>query len=202
MTDYLRDTFTETSDTVLSSHTPDTGGTWAEHASYATDATVIASEDRVAGGSDSLNSHYYWSTAMPVRNEHDVSCTVRFTQDTTNTYGAVCCRIDTGAITRIEIVGNPLANQWTLNEISAGSTIGSDIYDATIASNTNYIVRLVVIGNEAYGYIDGTLQMQRTLTTVTANGYVGMRVRLTARIDDFVARNVREPQNALMLGCG
>ena len=45
-TAFLNDTFTEASNTTLTSHTPETGGAWALQSGFATAMTVVGADDR------------------------------------------------------------------------------------------------------------------------------------------------------------
>src|SRR5688500_3918118 len=69
-TNFLNDTFTETSDINLASHTPELGGTWVDHtdAGYPDTFTVLGATDRIALNSVAGSGAYYNDVTPPSAN--------------------------------------------------------------------------------------------------------------------------------------
>lgn len=91
------DTFTDTSGTLLTAHTPDAGGSWTQHPSYATDTAVISSANRARPGTGpDTQALLYWS-GNPASPDYSVSADASYL--TATGFGGVIGRADTSVDT-------------------------------------------------------------------------------------------------------
>jgi hypothetical protein len=167
---FLNDTFTEGgANTVLSSHTPETGSTWVEHGSYADNCTIDAGNDLIfgaAGGDFCL----YYNDASPASADYSVEGYV-FVSANGGTYPGVAGRVATAANTMYRVYYDGADGRWELYKVVAGSStsIGTDYTQALTISQT-YVVKLEMIGTAIKVYIDSVERISATDGDISAAG--------------------------------
>src|SRR3990170_2485160 len=177
---FVTDTFTETSDTAIAAHVPDSGGTITQHPNFANGGTVIAAEDRARGNSTTASS--YW--------DYSVEGTGRVTAADSTYLPGIASRMSTTATTWLSLHISAVDNTLFLLEVSGGSISEQVTYATSFSLNTDYVLKLEVIGtgtNGAKGYLNGILRTQLTPNVVTAAGKAGVRLRQNGRIDNYSA---------------
>lgn len=186
---FVTDTFTESSDTALASHTPDSGGSWTEKWS-SSGATVVASEDKVRGDSDAASSIFYHS-ATPATAEYDVEATVRLVTGSDLGQPGILGRLDhtAGSVNYFIWRLSRFTFLAHLEEVVNGSIPNSATYSASPALNTDYALKLELRNgtNGIKGYLDGVNRCTLTAGTLTSAGRAGLSVRQYGRIDGFTA---------------
>lgn len=175
-TDFVFDTFTETSDITLASHTPETGGAITKHpdASYTSTFTVIGATDRVF--QNDISAYYY--AATPTSADYYVQADVVAISVTPTTNIGQCGHVNTTTNSMICVRVNLSNGAYELREIisGTGSTIGTSTTSFPTAGQTK-VVKLIFAsgGTTAAISVDGTVIISPTTISVTAAGKVGMR---------------------------
>lgn len=182
VTTYSNDTFTEGSDTALSSHTAETGGSWTRHPNFAATATVQASTDRVVG--DSGSTAIYYHAATPSNADYDVTATLRASDLSTGLPGVIG-RMNTSASTFYQAYISD-SSTLTLAAVVAGSTVASTTKSFSFSTNTNYTVTLRMRGTRIEVIINSQSIVGFTDSNITATGKAGLRTRDTGSVDNFV----------------
>lgn len=172
--DIITDTFVDTASTALTSHTSDSGHTWAAHSSSAGSAIVV-SPDRIQANSGTVLNY---SSTQPVSMDYDI-ITRMFCQSTTY-QGA-----GSGAMARMQIGSTDLyywryssALNWSIAEAvaGAGALIGNAYPDTLTASQT-YTVRFQVRGKTLKLFVDGVLRCVAIGSVAHPAGRPGIRGR-------------------------
>lgn len=186
---FANDTFTVSSDTTLTSHTPDSGGSWTLKWDT-TAGTVIASEDRVRGTSDSAPTLAYHS-ADPATAEYDVEATARFVTGSNNGNPAIIARAAVAGSLRNYLFAylTKAFSKALIQEVVNGAVPNQAEWTNTFAFDTDYALKLEVRdGSGACKFfIDGVQRAAITIGTLTDKGKAGFSVRLNGRIDNWVA---------------
>lgn len=175
---FLYDTFTESSDTALASHTPETGSSWAIGTSS---WTVYEATDEV-GVSAGLRG-YAWNAATPPSADYHVE--VNGKTDSTNAARQFGPRGRGTAYERtnansncyyVQLHGDAIV--YMFKEVAGTITqIGSSYTIPSFGSTTYYTVKLEMIGSAIATYIDGVSQITATDTAVTAANLAGLYFR-------------------------
>lgn len=181
---FLSDTFTETSDTALGSHTPEVGGTWTV---FAGAMTVIGSEDRVRGNSSSTSGVAY-NSASPASDQYDVEAVVRRTTSDANPLGGIYVRYDTAGPHYVQMYMSQPDSLLVMQEVQSGAVSESSTYSKTWTADLNYAFKIEARNgsNGVKGYLDGTQRVQITWSGGSTPGKAGVRARLYGRVDSVV----------------
>lgn len=173
--DFLYDTFTDSAGTLLSAHTPETGGAWARHTG-ATSTTIVISNANAArnGGGGFTN---YNNPATPPSAEYDIVANVKvWTHEgflgvggrgTANTYDGYYWGIDG--------TNSPNTIKLYKGVSGTGTEIGS--YSQTWSAGTTYNITLRITDAAKTVYIDGVQRINYTTANeVTGAGLVWVAV--------------------------
>ena len=192
---FANDTFTEpTIDTVLSSHTPDSGGAWVQHGSYTGVLTVSQATDRILGDGIALGVYYH--NASPATANYTVAADVVVSSNAAASYPGVTCRTSTSADTMYRGWYDQPNTRWVMDKIVAGGaavTLGTP-FTQTLSNSTTYNMVLRCDGDQISLNIDGgSVEIPAvTDTAIAAAGKAGV-FQLTASvadIDTFVATDI------------
>lgn len=185
----VQDTFTDTSATVLSSHTGETGATWTKHASFAGSA-AISSANRARN--NSANPTLYYASGTPATAEYNVEC--NFHVFTTAYFAGLVGRVATGAITFYEVYHT--AGTWYLRKRIAGAITQLQTYVQALNNGQTYTLRLEIKDATKKVFIDGIERMSDTDNSITAAGKAGVWYAggwsdsAGFHIDDFTVSNI------------
>lgn len=187
MTIIVSDTFTDTTGTDVSAHTPDidtVGGGWSDDGAN----TCEIKSNNI--GFSAANTSGWINTGVT---DHGASFDV-------NAGGAdnrwiVSARRNTalsGAETCYELNGQTGNNLLAfLSRVAGAGTIIGATIPYTLGASTTYDVELVVNGTSLEGFINGVSIGTRTSSTITTGTYAGVRHALytdsALRVDNFVA---------------
>lgn len=168
---FLNDTFTESTPAVLlSDHTPETGGTWTKHGSYADNINIYDTDDFVygAGGGD---VGLYYNTASPASADYSVSADIFVVNNANASYGGVAGRVVIGANTMYRAYYRQELTAWRLEKMVAGTptTLGSD-YTQSLTNSQTYTVKLEMIGTSIKLYVDGVERISATDSDIAGAG--------------------------------
>lgn len=171
--DFATDSFTDTNNTTLASHTPEVGGTITKHpdAAYTSTATIDSNELFPAG-----TTAYYYASSPP---SADYYVQVTFHALTLeNTSMGQCGHMDTTANTMVCIRNNN-GTSWELRQIitGTGSTLGTSTNQLPSAGQSK-VVKLVFAsgGTTAAVVVEGVTEISAQTISVTGAGKVGMRL--------------------------
>jgi len=178
-TEIVYDTFTESVNMALQSHTPDVGGAWVKWTINTTGATVIAANDYVIGD-DNGSTAGYFNQQSPASNDYNVIADVYVIygnpgyvgvlgRGTGNTFYSV--HYSTGI--------------WYLNKVIDG--VGTDLdthYDTSVEDNW-VTIKLELRDAAKKVYLNDIEILSSNDDSITQVGYGGFRVRATSRVDNF-----------------
>jgi uncharacterized delta-60 repeat protein len=198
------DTFTESSDTALTSHTPDIGTGWTEvfdDTTPGTNAQVIASRDIVqAGDGDETNTgQAYTAQPDPTSVDQAISITLSALETDNNTkpVGIFGRRTDNDNFYYVRILpnGHDTYDTVELWKMVSGTPTSLGSYDATLAANT--VIKLEIRDASKKVYVDGTERISSSDNTLTGAGTWGLffgnyngtggNCRTTWDLDNFLA---------------
>lgn len=172
MPGFVEDSFTDTSGTVLSSHTPNIGGTWTKHGSYTGDMN-ISDANRLRMGSGTASRCFYNSTD-PAGAEYDLECIDRVITAANNAFG-MAGRIATGANTMYMMRYQQSTGNWQLYKIVTGTATLLGEFTQARTSSTESTVKLEIRDATKKVYIDGVERISSTDNAITAAGKAGFR---------------------------
>lgn len=183
MAEFASDTFTEGSDTALSSHTPDVGGSWVHNTSS---LTVIAATDHVTGDSAAATATAYIDSA-PGDNDLDISCDID-TNSQAQKRGGVVAYAAVGASTWDGYVGFNVNGTRRLDEVlnNAFSTLASE-------SQANENATFLLQTRPAHGsvkqelFVAGVSELQADDATYATFARAGIICRSGEILDNFSA---------------
>lgn len=212
MADFVSDSFTDTSNTVLSSHTGETGATWTQHPAFTADVWRItnANRSRPANG---VGGYYASGTAASA--ECDITWDLYTVTDTG--FIGVFARFDldnpaTAGYHMRYLSGG--SDKWSLIEIVEGTWTEIGSYPEAISNGVTKSVLFECRNAYKRVWVDGVLRIDRPNNSVTQVGYVGVRGSNNAddhttgvHLDNFVATDVggggaKYPSSLLLCGVG
>jgi hypothetical protein len=173
---FLSDTFSEpTINTVLSSHSAETGGAcWVEHGSYTDDLSVSEANDRITALAGADFGLYYCSVA-PASADYEVVGDIYVVSNLAAGYPGVVGRVNTAADTMYQVYYDQVDGQWELYEVVAGVSTARGTYTQALSNSTTYALKLEMIGTTVKVYIDGgAAVITDTTGTITATGRAGV----------------------------
>lgn len=173
---FVNDTFTEGSDTVLGSHTGELGATWTQHPSYQPNAvTIDAATDEAYLTADPAA---YYASGVPPSADYCVEGVIKVTS-VVSANTAITWRVDTAANTKMIFQLNN-GTGWRMRKIVAGTqtTIGSEDTTTNIPTvGQTRTMKACSSGNTHTAYINGVQlgTVGGTDSSVTAAGRAGVR---------------------------
>ena len=184
MTRLLTDSFTETSDKLLSAHAPDTGGAWALFSSAT--MSVVAAEGRVRG-SDAATGSVYYNAGVSAANVA-VAATVRRTTTTGNDCNpGVIARLQDVADSRY--IASHNGSTLTLQKRVGGATTTLGSWSPSFPANTDCTLELRVNGSDLTALWNGVAYTASD-AAVSGAGYVGVAGRLNGRLDNLTVDTI------------
>lgn len=170
----LRDSFTDTAATVLSSHTGENNATWTKHTARPSPFAITNANRVRPTFLTSLATSLYYSSWVPASAEYDISAKYRFVGTLQASYFlAIFFRCDTAAETGYQLRFN--AGTWELHSFVAGAATLRGSYVASYSNGTDVNVVIRCRNAKKQVYIDGVLRIETTDNTVTGAGRVALR---------------------------
>lgn len=170
--DFVFDTFTDTNDTVLSSHTGETGATWTLHTSYT--ATIIIRSNNAHKDGSASSSAYYASGTPPGTDYTVKGALVDLTND--NRSSAICGWIDTATNT---MVGARRQNSTAMEffKLINGTFTSIDTEAVTYTQDQVRELKITRSGTTFEWFLDDVSLGQHTIsdTELSGAGKVGVR---------------------------
>jgi hypothetical protein len=178
-TNFVNDSFTEASDTNLTSHNPELGGPWIDHTdpAYTDSISILASDDRVYKSSGASAGMYY-NDATPSSADYCCECVMRVVSVITAN-AAIAWRVDTASNTMLIFQINN-GTGWRMRKVlpAGQTTIGSEDTTTNIPSvGQTRTMKACSVGNVHTAYIEGVQlgSVGGTDSSITAAGKVGVR---------------------------
>lgn len=172
MTTFHSDTFTESTDTDLASHTGEVGASWTSHPDTTGIITDDGDVDRIYKSSGSVG--IYYASGVPGTSFYDVVSVFYVT-----TYAGISTqlfgRLKTGTShDGYSVRFNQVAGRWEL--IEAVATVWTIIgtYSQTLSAGVSYVVKLQIRDANKKVFIDGVERISVTDNAVTAKGRPGV----------------------------
>lgn len=170
---FASDSFTDTPGVALASHSPEVGGPWVKHPSYASGALVVSDANRARA--NNANPACYYLSAAPTTADYDVEAVIFVASNLSNIL--VAGRISTGADTMYAARYTLSGGVWQLVRIVAGvvTPIGATFAQALTATQL-LTARLSMRGSTIKMFIDGVERASVVDANITATGRAGLRV--------------------------
>ncbi len=168
MATFVNDTFTDTTGTNITSHTGETGATWA-NGSVAPTGVVITASGRVRCGTV---TGYVYASGSPASAEYDVQADFVVVSVLVST--AICGRLSTSAETCYRLRWNTGTNNWELNKLVAGASTSLGTFADTPTVSESHTAKLEIRDAAKKVYIDGVEQISSADNAVTSAGAAGM----------------------------
>lgn len=186
---FVNDTFTGGTDgDDLTTHTGETGATWAKVTGVTGKIEIRAGR---AGG-DAGGFSLYYASGSPTTAEYDVQADIVYLTDVDEVW--ICGRVDTSAHTCYCGGWDNTINQYNLLKIVSGTVTSLGTYAGTSAEN--HTVKLQIRDAAKKLFVDGVEQISSADNAITAAGKAGIRYDNsdwgagTGRmIDNFTATN-------------
>ena len=168
--DFVTDTFTESSETVLGSHTGELGATWTVHPSYAASAAVNGTTDRVFH----TGTTAYYASGSPPSADYYVQADF-FVASVISVNAGICARMSTSTDTMYSVrLNNGTTWELRLLQPGSGSTLGSSTNQIPSVGQSK-TVRLICNGTSISVTVNGVSEISVTDATISAAGKAGIR---------------------------
>lgn len=165
---FFNDTFTDTAATSLTSHSPNTGGPWVKTAGPA-GGWAISNANRVRAN-DIFWMAFSGTTVAP---SADATITGVIRRITNVNYIGVGGRGNTSDARLYGcLLGTGTLYLQELDSIAGNTELGS--YAASLADNTDYTVKLTMVGTTLKCFLDGVERISATDATLASAGTVAM----------------------------
>ena len=207
------DTFTETVDTPITAHTPDTGSGWSEvfDDTGGTEAEISETTDIFQASQIQNNvGQAYTAQPAPTTANQNVSITLKVLDTTTSdrSVGIFARRADNSNFYHIQILPNAHASpSITLYKFEGGLPTILGTFDATLA--IGMVIKLEVRDATKKVFVDGVQRISSSDNSLTSAGTwgvyfgnfngagIGGDIRGTWDLDDFLAEdaNLADPQS-------
>lgn len=172
MAQFASDSFTNSSGTVLTTHSSN----WVRHTLFSTNCE-ITDANRARASAVAYTLHY--RTETPNSADYDVSCDVYcVTFSGRDEQCGVVGRCSTTDDTYYRgNIKSWSADELRLTKFVAGvATLLGSAYAVTLATSTTYQVKLEMVGSAIKLYLDGTQRVSVTDTAITAAGRPGIQL--------------------------
>lgn len=171
--DFLSDTFTEASNTALTSHVGETGATWSLGSGQSANATIDAASDRLYF----TGSTNYYSSGTPASADYYVEGLFYVASNNVATQVlGITGRHQTGANSHYGIRWNVDLHLWQLFKRVAGTFTALATYDpgGALTNGATHTVRLTMTGSTIKMHIDGVERASVTDTAISTAGRAGV----------------------------
>lgn len=174
MSTFVSDAFTDTAETLLSSHTGATGASWTKHPNAAGDAEISnANRARHREDAGGAGAAIYYASGVPPSADYSVEAVVRVVSDLGS--AQVLGRVATGAQTYYAAVVSAAGDSITLFKLVAGTATQLGLtYSVAIGAGTDWTIRLQMVGSSIKVFVNGTERISATDSDITAAGRVGV----------------------------
>ncbi len=187
---FLSDTFTEASTVDLTTHTPDTGGSWANPA-WNSGGMRVNSAD-YAEGSSSGTTGVMLNSATPGGAEYDVEADLRHDQFAGQFEGLLARARATDTVHGYQCFWSAGAGTFQLEVIvnGTGANLGSWGSISDLPNDTAYSCKFEVRDATKKVYLNGVERISSDNNDITDAGLVGIRGRSGGRTDNLVATDL------------
>lgn len=193
---FVKDTFTDTAETVLTSHTGEIGATWTKHPSTSGTTPKISNANRLKGQVAVFAEVVMYASGTAVSADHAVQADFVALSNTTDDIG-ICGRLDTAALNyyfaRLSF-SNGAGIQLYKCVGGAFTQLGST-YSYTLTTGNIAQIRLEMVGTFINVYLNGVLVINQVDGAITTGTHVGIRAVANDtntsgfHVDNFVGLN-------------
>ncbi len=217
MANFVVDSFTDTDATNLTSHTGETGATWAKNTDSSAVASPVITTNRVHANQAATQNVY--ASGTPGSANYSVSVDVNLPAGSFGTFAGVTGRALTNATTFYAILRN--GTEWRLYKLVAGSGTVLGTVSVAVSSSVTYRLTLTMTGTAISGmiqrlsdnwFLNSSAAWQPSSTTfasatdsaITAAGKAGLWLNGAdsgasgAQWDNFQAGDPPTAQNAVI----
>lgn len=170
------DAFTDVDGTLITAHTPSSGGTWTKNSVSTNTAAPTIDGNRVHGENAATQSIYSHSL-VPASPNYDVACDVVMRSDNNLSNGGVIGRMLTNLNTFYAVRYSTGANSWQLSGILAGAATFTTLSTVQILTvDQPYRALLRMRGTTISMSVDGVLLQSIDNASLTLAGFAGFSV--------------------------
>lgn len=170
---FLSDSFTDTSEVAITSHTPETGGVWRLQTGSAP-ATPVKIDANGTGIYASAAS-VYQNAASPASANYYVEAVMTHLGGAASENVGIAGRMQAAADTFYWVRWSNASGQWQLYKTVATTSTSLGTYTDTFASGTK-TVRLTMNGTAISVDIGGVTRISATDSAITVAGFAGIRL--------------------------
>lgn len=171
----VSDTFTDTANTNLTSHTGETGATWTKNTLGAANQPKISNANRLKGVSTGTENWYY-ASGIPTSADYSVECTV-YAQDNSQDDVGIIGRMSTTTLDGYYLrLSFQFGNGVELFKCVAGvfTQLGAT-FVSNLAPGNSAQLKLDMSGSTITAFLNGTNVISVTDTTFASAGRAGVR---------------------------
>lgn len=171
MATFVSDTFTDTADTTLASHTGETGATWTASPN-ATTPFLVTDANRIR---TSVSTRVeYRSSGTPASAEYDVQATIRQLSSDAGQYLGVLGRLVTANDDSYAAVYSKPDGVWLLYKRVGGAFTSLGTSAATLTTGVDYVIKLEIRNATKKLFVDGVERVSSADNALTAAGFAGV----------------------------
>jgi hypothetical protein len=175
MSQFVHDTFTDADGTLLTSHTGETGATWARYPGYTTDATITSNRVRGNGAAD---AEVHYASGVPASADYDVEAVVKVVSLLAGDIPQFMARADhtvsAGSDTFYFVRYFNDGAEWFLGKAVGGAFTDLGSYSQSYSASDSTTARLELRGSSLSLLIDGTARISVTDAAISAAGRVAL----------------------------
>lgn len=182
--DFVNDTFTDTDNTLLSSHTGELGAGWTQHPSYAT-ATIAVVSNR-ADKDVATGTACYFASGTPSSTTYTVEAGQIDIGTATNLSSAACASVDTASNTMV-CARRQNSTTMELLKLINGSVTSIDTEPVTWTLNQVRVLKLARNGTNYEWFLDNVSLGSFTIADAELSAAGRVAVRMTGSWADSTA---------------
>lgn len=196
---FVSDTFTDTTGINLSAHTGEIGASWTKHPS--TTGNIVLSDANRVRSATAASSTYY-ASGTPATADYIVQADITRLSATVD-YVSIAGRVNTASNTLYFFDYSNTRNQWEMYKLVSGTlTLLGTSVESFGSIGTTRTIALSMIGTSIQAYVDGVVKISVVDASITgagraAIGSFGAAADATGQhLDNFAAYNLTGPASS------
>lgn len=168
MSQFCKDSFTDTAGTALSAHTGEVGATWTAVPTFSGAAVINPSGDCRGNGANAL----WYESGLPASADYDVEADV-YVASIVNQAG-ILGRVSTTAATYYLLYYDAGAAVWRLYVVVNGTAVTNFSFAQTLTAGQIYHLHLMMRGSQIMAFVNGSQIFNVTDSNISAAGRAGV----------------------------
>ena len=167
---FVLDTFTDTGDTAIASHTGELGATWTLKSGFS-GVAKISDANRLR--SDSASDSFFYTSGTPLSADYESRLEMVVMSSAVTVVGP-CVRVSTSDTTGYIFFWNGQTGNLDLYKLVAGSATLLASGSGSITNGVTYVLKLQVVGTSIKCYVNHYLYFNTTDSSIAAAGRAGL----------------------------